>query len=109
MTSQSPTGLDAKLFSFPKGLTLTELEATTCLRLSRLLTLYLTAVACQESGVLQLLLVLLVDLHQGTGNGEAQSLALTCEATTVEVGLDVVLLSNRQQVQRLLHHLLQDG
>ena len=67
------------------GLTLTELEATACLGLTRLLALYLTAVASQESGVLQLLLVLLVDLHQGAGNGEAQGLALTSETATVEV------------------------
>ena len=80
-------------------LTLTELEAATSLGLTWLLTLYLTAVACQETFVLQLLLVFFIDLHQSTGDSEAESLALTCEATTVEVSLDVILLSNIKQVQ----------
>ena len=96
----SRSGLDTK--RCPVGLTLTELEATTCLWLTRLLTLNLTAIACQESGILQLLLVILVDLYQCTSNGKAQSLALTSEATTVEVDFDIILLSNLQQVQRLL-------
>ena len=90
-------------------LTLTELEAATSLGLTWLLTLYLTAVACQETFVLQLLLVFFIDLHQSTGDSEAESLALTCEATTVEVSLDVILLSNIKQVQWLLYHILQDS
>ena len=55
VVQRNPAGLDTKLFSFPKGLTLTELEATTCLGLARLLTLYLTAVTCEEALHLQCL------------------------------------------------------
>ena len=90
-------------------LTLTELEAATSLGLTWLLTLYLTAVTCQETFVLQLLLVFFIDLHQSTGDSKAESLALACEATTVEVSLDVILLSNIKQVQWLLYHILQDS
>ena len=107
---RNPAGLDTKLaLSSSAGLTLTELEATTRLGLTWLLTLYLTAVACQETFVLQRLLILGIDLHQCTGDSEAERLALTSETTSVEVGLDVILLSDLQQVQRLLHHILQDG
>ena len=123
-------GLDAKLFSFllrvssrakviiplsspfstlSSRLTLTELEATTSLRLTWLLTLNLTAITCQETSVLQLLLILFVHLDEGTGDSHAQGLALASETTTVEVHLDVVLLSHLEQVQRLLNHVLQDG
>ena len=90
-------------------LTLTELEATTCLGLTGLLTLNLTSIAGQETVVFQSLLVLGINLDQCTGDSEAQSLALTSETTTVEVGLDVILLSDLQEVQRLLHHILQDS
>ena len=92
-----------------KNLTLTELEATTSLRLTWLLTLNLTGIASQESMVLQVLLVLSIDLYECAGNGKAQSLALTSEAATVEGCLDVIFLSDLQQAQRLLHHVLQDG
>ena len=81
----NPTGLDTKLC--PVGLTLltlTELEATTCLWLTWFLTLYLTAVACEETLVLQRLLVFGIHLNEGTGNSEAKCLALTSETTTVE-------------------------
>ncbi len=91
------------------GLTLTELEAATSLGLTGLLTLYLTAVACQETSILQLFLVLFVHLDEGTGNSHAESLALTCKATTVEIHLNIILLGHLEQVQRLLHHVLQDG
>ena len=60
-------------------LTLTELEAATSLRLTGLLTLNLTAVTCQETGVLELLLVLFVHLDKGAGDSHAQGLALASE------------------------------
>ena len=101
------SSLDTKHVQY--GLTLTELEATTCLRLTRLLALDLAAVACQESLGLQCFLVLGVQLDQCACNGETQSLALTRETATVEVHFDVVLLGYLKQVQRLLHHILQDS
>jgi len=104
MTCQSPIGLDTKLFSI---LTLTELEATTSLGLTWLLTLNLTGIAGQETVVFQALLILSINLDECTGDSEAESLALTSEATTVEVGLDVIFLSYLQQVQRLLNHVLE--
>ena len=83
------------------NLTLTELEATTSLRLTRLLALYLTGVASQESVILQVFLVLSIYLDESAGNSETQSLALASEAATVEICLDVIFLSCFQQVQRL--------
>ena len=90
-------------------LSLAELEVSTGLRLTWLLALNLTAVACQESVVLQALLVFSVDLDQCTSDGETQSLALACEAATIEVGLDVILPLYTKQLQRLLNHVLQDS
>ena len=91
-----------------RRLTLTELEATASLRLTWLLTLNGTAVACEEAVVLEVLLVFCVDLHQGAGDGEAKSLALACVTATIEVGLDVVFLSDLEQLQRLLHHVAEN-
>ena len=99
-------GLDAKRFSI---LTLTELEATTSLGLTWLLTLNSTRVACEETLVLQSLLVFGVNLNEGTGDSEAESLALAGKTTTVEVGLYIILLSNFQKVQWLLNHILKDS
>ena len=85
-------------------LTLTELEATTCLGLTGLLALHLAAVAGEESLNLEGLLVIGVHLDKGAGDSHAQGLALTSETATVEVGLDVILLGALQQSQGLLHH-----
>ena len=85
-------------------LTLTELEATASLRLTRLLALYLAAVACEETVVLQVLLIFGIDLHQSAGDAQTQSLALTSEATSVEVSLDVVLLSDLEQFPAVSPH-----
>ena len=71
-----------------KILTLTELEVSTSLWLTWLLTLDSTAVACQESVILQVLLVLSVNLNQCTSDSKTQCLALTSKATTIEVGLN---------------------
>ena len=81
-------------------LTLTELEVTASLGLSRLLTLNGTAITCEESVVLEVLLVFSVDLHQRTCDGETQGLALAGETTAVEVGLDIVLLCDLEQLDR---------
>ena len=89
-------------------LTLAELEATACLRLTRLLTLNLTSVASEEALCLESLLVFCVNLNERTGDSEAESLALTCEAATVEVSLDIIFLFRTEQEQRLLNHVLQD-
>ena len=89
-------------------LTLAELEATACLRLTRLLTLNLTSVACEEALYLESLLVLSVNLNECASDSEAESLALTCETATVEVYLDVIFLFHTEQEQRLLNNVLQN-
>jgi len=89
-------------------LTLAELEVTTCLRLSRLLTLNLTCIACEEALCLESLLVLGINLNECAGNGKTQSLALACEAATVESSLDVVLAFCFEQLKGLLDNILKD-
>ena len=96
-------GLDTKLISLQR-LALAELEVSTSLGLTRLLALDGTAVAREESGVLELLLVLGVDLDERTGDGEAQGLALTGETTTVEVYLNIILTLSLEQLQWLLYY-----
>src|SRR5574344_292812 len=103
----SPPGLDAK--HSPVGLTLTELEATTSLRLTWFLTLNSTAVTCQESVVFQGLLVLSVHLNECTGDSHTQSLALTCKTTTIEVYLNIIFFSYFEQLQWLFNHVLKDS
>ena len=99
-------GLDAKRFSI---LTLTELEATTSLGLTGLLTLNGTGVASHEAFSTKSLLVISIDFHECTGNSEAKCLALTSETTTTEGYLNVVLFSNVQKSKGLLYNKLQDG
>ena len=90
-------------------LTLAELEATTCLWTTWLLSLDLAAVACHETFSTECLLVLSINLHESAGNSEAKSLRLTCVTAAIEVNVDVILLGNVEQSQRLLNHELQDG
>ena len=90
-------------------LTLAELEATTCLWTSGLLSLDLAAVACHEAFSTKCLLVLCVDLYKSAGNSEAKSLRLSGVAATVKVNINIILLGNVEQSQRLLNHELQDG
>ena len=90
-------------------LALAELEAAACLWLTRLLTFNGTGVACEEALVLEGLLVFSVNLHQCAGDGETQSLALTGEAATVEVCLDVILLNSVEQKQWLLYYILENS
>src|SRR3712207_3634085 len=90
-------------------LTLAELEATTCLWLTRLLTLNGAAVACEEACILESLLVFGVDFHESTCDSEAKGLALACKTATVEVGLDVVFTINIEQLQWLLYHVAKNS
>ena len=92
-----------------KILTLTELEVSTSLWLTWLLTLNSTAVACQESLVLKCFLIFSVNLNQCTSDSKTQCLALTSKATTIEVGLNVILTFYTEQLQWLLNHVLQDS
>ncbi len=95
----SPFSLDTKRFSVSGWrLTLTELEATTSLGLTRLLTLNSTAVAGKESVILEVLLILGVHLHQCTGDGEAQPGSGQCNRRRRGCH-DVILLSNFQKFQ----------
>ena len=59
--------------------------------------------------IFQILLVFLVDLNKCACNGEAQSLALTCETTTIEVHLYIIFLSYVKELQRLLNNILQNS
>ena len=106
IAAASRMSLDTKLLS---TLTLTELEATARLGLTGFLTLNSTRVACEEALVRESLLVLGINLHEGAGNGEAQGLALAGEATTIKVSLYIILLSNFQECQWLLNHILKDS
>ena len=45
--------------------------------------------------------------NECAGDSETQSLALSCVAAAVEVGLDVVFLNCVEGCQRLLHYVLQ--
>lgn len=95
--------------SLLQTLTLTELEATASLRTTRFLTLNGTCVTSKESVIFQILLVFLVDFNECACNGEAQSLALTCETATIEVHLYIIFLSYVKKLQRLLNNILQDS
>ena len=90
-------------------LALAELEATTSLWTSGLLSLDLAAVACHEAFCTKCLLVLCVNLYKSAGNSQTQSLRLASVTATVEVNIDVVLLGNIKQSQGLFYHELQDG
>jgi len=90
-------------------LTLAELEATTCLWTSGLLSLDLAAVACHKAFGTECLLVLSVNLDQGACDSQAESLRLTGVATAIEVHVDVVLLGHVEQRERLLHDELEYG
>ena len=92
-----------------RGLTLAELEACACLWTTRLLALHSAGVAGEEALILECFLVLSVDLHQCAGDGKPQSLALTGEATSVEVDLDIIFVCNIEQLERLLDNILKDG
>jgi predicted solute-binding protein len=59
--------------------------------------------------ILKVLLILSVNLNECASDSKAKSLALTCETATVEVSLDVILLSYFKKLQRLLNNILQDS
>ena len=109
---RSPEGLDTKRVTSCKSsiaLTLAELEAAACLRLTGLFTFNGTRVAGHEAFLTKSLLVLGIDLHECAGNGETQGLALSGVTTSEEIHLDVILLSHIQQVEGLLYDILKNG
>ena len=87
-------------------LSFTELELTTSLRLTRLLTFNNTCIASDESGCTKRFLVFCVNLYKSTGNCQTESLTLACVATATESYLDVILVGNIQQVEWLLYNKL---
>jgi hypothetical protein len=98
-----------KSYNSPIESAFAELEATTCLGLTGLLALYGAWVASHETFCTKGFLILGVNLYEGAGDGEAESLALSGITATEEVHLDVILLGNVEQVQRLLHDELEYG
>ena len=81
----------------------------TCFGLTRLLTLNLTGVTCQETFGLQNGLGLFIDLDESAGDSKTECLSLAFVAAAVEINLDIVLLSNTEFVQWLLNDELKDG
>ena len=73
-------------------LTLGELETLACFGTTGLLALYDARVAGHEAFGTERALVLGVDLHEGAGDGETESLGLTFVTAAVEVDFDVILL-----------------
>ena len=95
--------------SVRKGkLTLAELEATACARLTRLLALDLTGIAGEETGGLQGSAVgLLVDLAEGAGNTQTDGLGLSFGTTAHERDLDVKLTCCAGDLEGLVHDVLE--
>ena len=89
-------------------LALAELEATASLGLTWLLTFNDTCIAGEEACLAESGLRLSVDLDECTCDGEAESACLAIIATTLQVNLDVVLLSYADLVERLLDDILKD-
>ena len=81
----------------------------TSFRLTGLLTFNLTSVAGHEAFCLESRFVFRVDFYKCAGNSETQSLCLAFVATTVQIHLDIVFLSNTEFVQWLLNDELKDG
>ena len=92
----------------PGKLTLAELEATTSLWLTWLLTFNDTSIAGEEASLAEGSLVLSVDLDESTSDSETEGTSLTIVATTLQVDLDVILLSYTYLVERLLNDVLKD-
>ena len=92
----------------PVRLTLTELELATCARLTRLLTLNLARIACEESGLLQHRTHLSVDFAQCACDAQTSGLGLSLDTAAIEIDDDVVVLDGVGSQQGLLHLELQD-
>ena len=84
-------------------LTLAELELATCSGLSGLLTLNLSGITREESGLLQHRTHLGVDLAQCACDTQTSGLSLSLDTTSVEVDHDVVILGSVRGQQRLLN------
>ena len=84
-------------------------EATTCARLTGLLTLDLTGIAGEETGGLQGSAVgFLVDLAEGAGDTQTDGLGLSFGTTAHERDLDVKLTRCAGDLERLVHD-VQEG
>ena len=90
-------------------LTLGELEALAGFGTTGLLALYDARVAGHEAFGTERALVLGVDLHEGAGDGETESLGLTFVTAAVEVDFDVILLGLLECQEGLLYDVLKDG
>lgn len=90
-------------------LTLGELETLACFGTTGLLALYDARVAGHEAFGTERALVLGVDLHEGAGDGETESLGLTFVTAAVEVDFDVILLGLLECQEGLLYDVLKDG
>jgi hypothetical protein len=89
-------------------LTLAELEATTCARLTRLLALDLASVAGEETGGLQgSAISLFIHLAKSAGDSKANGLCLTFGTSTYESYLDVKLTSCTGDLKGLVHDVLE--
>ena len=102
----NPFSLDTK--RSPVCLTLTELEATTSLGLTWLLTFNDTGIAGEEASLAECCLVLSIDLNESACDGETNGTSLAIETTALEVHLDIVLLSYTYLVEGLLYDELKD-
>ena len=93
---------------FLQALTLAELEATTCTRLTRLLSLDLAGIAGKETGGLQGSAVgLFVNLAKSAGDSETDGLCLTLGTSTDETNLDVKLTCCAGDLEGLVHDVLE--
>ena len=89
-------------------LTLAELEATTCARLTGLLTLNFASVTGEESGGLQSSAIsLFVYLAKCAGDSETNGLCLTFGASTDDGDLDVKLTCSTCYLESLIGDVLE--
>jgi len=92
----------------PVRLTLTELEATTCARLTRFLTLNFAGVAGEETGGLEGRAVgLFIYLAKSAGDTETNGLCLTFGTTTYEGNLNVKLTCSAGDLEGLVGDVLE--
>jgi hypothetical protein len=89
-------------------LTLAELEATTCARLTGLLALDFASVAGEETGGLEGRTVgLFIYLAKSAGDSETNGLCLTFGTSTYEGNLDVKLTSSTGDLEGLVGDVLE--
>ena len=90
-------------------LTLGELEALAGLGLTGLLTFNDARVAGHEAFGAECGLVLGINLDEGAGDCETESLGLTFVATAVEIDVDVIFLYSVKSREGLFYDILKDG